>query len=564
MKDVSIEKLDEQIKKLSVQKFMEIEKGLNSNNAQSFMKAQAYLNKFKGDSAENIRSFLFDPYNTQYNGSGYKTKEDRTLTYEILRVISETPIVKSVHNTRLFQIEDYLKFTDNDQVSGYTIRKKLSLFEKKPKETPDDQKKTIEYIVEFLQNSRIPQNKSKKGIYFDSAKYDIYEDLNNFGRMIMQDSLTFDQVNFELQRTRGFNLYGYMPVDASTIRYLDTIDPKHKQDSLKRYDVQLGYLPRYAQVYNNMIYKDPQTNQPKVFYPWEMAFAVRNKSTNIRKVMYGTSELETLEYVIAYIENGLTYNGNFFKQGSNPKGFINIKGNGNQDVINDFRNAWRTMVAGVQNSHKLPIFEGVDIDWVDMQQSNKDMEFQAWLEFTIILFCSVYAIDPSECGFDFDKKSRVFGQDGQKERLKHSKDKGLKPLLLFLQKVINRYIISDIDPDYEFVFTGIDIEDEESKLKNDRLKLDMGVVSLEDKFEEYSGRKLDPESDTILNQIYLQYRQVAQYGGQESNQAVNEITGEKGKLPNPFEEYEKGGIDDPITKECFKYIDKEFGYEKQI
>ena len=44
--------------------------------------------------------------------------------------------------------------------------------------------------------------------------------------------------------------------------------------------------------------------------------------------------------------------------------------------------------------------------------------------------------------------------------LEASKNKGLKPLLKFLESNINAYIIEPLTKDYEFVFTGVEEGDE--------------------------------------------------------------------------------------------------------
>jgi hypothetical protein len=88
------------------------------------------------------------------------------------------------------------------------------------------------------------------------------------------------------------------------------------------------------------------------------------------------------------------------------------------------------------------------------------MEFSEWVKFLLVMTCAVYRIDPSELGFQFKDQTNIFGQAGQKERLQHSKDKGLKPILVFLQEVINYYLVSELDEDFEFVFTGVDAEEE--------------------------------------------------------------------------------------------------------
>lgn len=72
--------------------------------------------------------------------------------------------------------------------------------------------------------------------------------------------------------------------------------------------------------------------------------------TDIWQNGYGRSELESLIEIITYILNGVQYNGNFFKNGSNPKGFIKMNGpNTNQTQLNDFKQKWRQMLTGVDN-----------------------------------------------------------------------------------------------------------------------------------------------------------------------------------------------------------------------
>ena len=151
----------------------------------------------------------------------------------------------------------------------------------------------------------------------------------------------------------------------------------------------------------------------------------------------------------------------------------------------------------------------------------------------------------------------MFGQQGQKERLDHSQKKGLEPLLRFLEKLFNKYIVSEINPEFEFKFTGISIEDENAKIDLDKKKLDAGVVSQEDMFLKYSGRKCDPKKDTILNQTYQSAQNAKQMGGGVMNQVADEDE-ESGDESNPFSQYEKSIESSPIMQESMKYFDSIF------
>ena len=64
------------------------------------------------------------------------------------------------------------------------------------------------------------------------------------------------------------------------------------------------------------------------------------------------------------------------------------------------------------------------------------MEYTSWMEYLIKLSCAIYSIDPTEIGWDISRGSSGGGlfEGSQEQRLKHSKDKGLYPLLKFIQR----------------------------------------------------------------------------------------------------------------------------------
>lgn len=535
----SLEKVDILHKSLPTLIQKKYEEQLMSKNIEDVMKATMYSENLHGKNKYDIKSVFFDP-NSAGDGVGYKPTKGGVSFYTLQRM-GDISIIKSIINTRVEQVQNFLKFSSDEQKEGFQIRKKKSLFEDKDDKLNDKDKHNIEEIVNFLENGGF------------NDKWDEIDNFQDFVRKIVRDSLTIDQLAFECVRDRSFNLKKFRAVDAATIRLLDTADPRFSKD-FEQYRWR-GYLPRYAMIWNNQILRNPTNDQLVMYYPWELGYGIRNKSTNILQNGYGTSELETLIEVMTWILWGMQYNGNFFKQGSQPKGFINIKGsNIDNSTLNEFRQAWTQTMRGVQNSHKVPVIQGIDLEWIDLQHGNRDMEFNEWLRFLFILTCAVYRIDPSELGFNFQEQARIFGQDGQRERLEHSKNKGLKPLLIFLQNIINKYLVSEIDENYEFVFTGIEVEDEEKQVKLDGEKLSNGMVSLEDMFKKYSGRDFNPEKDTILNQVYQNSQQAKMMGGEGMNSFVD---GDEDNI-DIFSEEKKDEDNNPILSKALEYIDKEW------
>lgn len=539
LSSLSIEEIDRLQKAAPMAFQSKLQAALNSNDAGEIMKANLYLGEINRQPTR-IQSVFFDPNDISGNGRGFKDSKG-VLSFSVLRRMGDIHIVKSIVSTRVEQIMNFMDFSEDEQKEGYTIRKKKSLFSTGDEKLTNEDKKKIAKIVEFLE----------KGGWTD--KWDNVDSLQEFVSKIMSDSLTLDQLAFEMVRNRMWELQKFRAVDASLIRFLDSVDPRQRE-GFEQYRFK-GHLPRYCMVWDEMILHNPITKEPILYYPWELGFGIRNKTSDVRRNGYGVSELETLVNIITWILWGFSYNANFFSQGSQPKGFINIKNpNISNSTLQEFRQAWTQTMAGVGNSHRTPVINGIDLEWVDLQKlSNRDMEFNEWIKFLIIMTCSVYRIDPSELGFNFKESQQIFGQDGQRERLKHSREKGLKPLLIFLQGIITKYIVSELDENYEFAFTGIEVEDEEAQVKLDSEKLSSGMVAMQDIFKKYNGRDFDPEKDIILNQVYQGMKQAEEqnkmFGASQPGQQPEGVPEDE---EDPFAQY-KSFNDNPIMKPAVDY-----------
>lgn len=517
-----------------------------SDDLENLLKANLYLDNVN-QRQDNIKAVFFNPDEASDTGRGYKDPMFYgSLPFEVLRRMGDIFVVRAVVNTRVEQVQNFLHFSTDEQKEGYTIRRKRNPFEKQSTEYSREDQIKIAYIRKFLE----------EGGFHD--KWESFDTFQDFGRKVVFDSLTLDQLAFEIVRDRSWNLARYRAVDASLIRFLDSIDPKFR-DEFEKYRFK-GYLPKYCMAWQGQIMENPVTHESVIFYPWELGIGIRNKSTNIYKNGYGTSELETLSSVMTWILWGFEYNGNYFSKSSQPKGIINVKNpNISQSSLDEFRQAWQQTMVGTHNSHRTPIINGLDLQWLDLSKNtNRDMEFSDWLKFLLVMACAVYRIDPSELGFQFKDQTNIFGQAGQKERLQHSKDKGLKPILVFLQEVINYYLVSELDEDFEFVFTGVDAEDEGRQVEIDAKKIQNGMVCLEDIFEKYSGRKFNPETDTILNQSYQLQKQMqmqqAMYGGEAMNEEVDRQIASEEK-----EDTQKAFSSNPIMDAAMSYIEKNWG-----
>jgi hypothetical protein len=246
---------------------------------------------------------------------------------------------------------------------------------------------------------------------------------------------------FEVVENRKGEPADFYAVDGASIRIVD-----HPWDNdLQRSDDQV----RYVQVHDASVVKE--------FTPRQLCFGVRNPRTDLRCNGYGISELELGIKMATSMIFGFDYNSAYFTQGTVAKGMLNLP-QIPDGRLRIFAEQWHLVVSGIANAWRTPITNFPDAKWIDLQKSNRDMEFGEWINFLIKLFCALALIDPTEINFLFGNtgQSQQMFQSGPEQRVKHSKDKGLRPLLMHIERMLNRYVIWRINPELEFVFTGLD------------------------------------------------------------------------------------------------------------
>jgi hypothetical protein len=506
--------IDEQVSKLQIVKSLAINDALHSTDVESIYKAQQYLQQIeKKDPDLKPQSMLLDPQ--QFGADGYKTKSFK-LSYDMLRSMGNVPIIKAIIETRKEQVCTFIEPQKDKYSPGFVIRPKKFKKTDSGIKLSKEQERRIEELTEFVLNCGDNDNEWHG------------DNINSFTRKVIHDSLTLDQATFEIIRNRGGEPCEFIATDGATYRIADTHnDEKNQSINLKKGEKN-GYLPYYVQVYQSRILAE--------FYPWELCFGVRNPSSSILSNGYGRSELEDLIENVTSMLNADQYNANYFKVGSNPKGILKVTGNINQGRIEEFKNHWQAQMAGTRNAHKMMIIEADKMDFINTQASNKDMEYGKYQEFLIKIACAHYKIDPSEIGFNMQGESGSgggFGKNDQEDKVKYSKDKGLKPLVKAYNAWLQKYIIDQKDPDYEIVLEGLDVETPDQELDNDVKAITnwstVNEIRRKRGLEDIEG------GDIILNPIFLQNQMASMQGNQDSNQYMDQSQqSDQEKEENPF------------------------------
>ena len=468
------------------------------------------FNLIKSEPVADRKSYIEPPI-LLMESLNYKDKPS-SLTYNTLyQMATKNSVVGAVINTRVNQVSSFTKPARfNKDKLGYEIRLK------NPTAVPtDEQTKMMTAIETFIENCGYKKDNTR-------------DDFDQFIRKVVRDSLTYDQLTFEVIPDRRGLPAEFLAVDAATIRAASEdfrYDPYMSETASKSSDE-----VKYVQVIDGTVVSWFTAN--------ELAFGIRNPRTSIYMQPYGFSELEQLITQITSHLYAEEYNSKFFSQGGTTKGIINLKQDPNgvmsTQQLESFKRQWRSQVTGMTGAWKTPVVQIPNgIEYINVSQSNREMEFEKWMNYLINIVCAVYQIDPAEV--NFPNNGGVAGTGGgifessNESKLKNSKDKGLRPLLRFIESLINKYIVSRFSEEFVFNFTGIDekSEDEEADFDAKTVK----VYRTVNEIRADHGKEPLPNGDIILDPSYLNYIQQKEAAEQQA-QMMNGAGGEMSENPD--------------------------------
>jgi len=445
----------------------------------------------------------------------YKEAPSISGTNNLLNTLKEWSrrniILNAIINTRVNQVSMFCTPARyNEKGVGYEVRLKDPLQE----ESTHD-KATIKRIESFLEHT---------GKDTDNFTRDNF---TSFVKKLVRDRLTYDKINFELVYDKAGVLNHFKAVDASTI-YV-AVDSKGKEPKGKN-------ATKYVQIIEKQKVAEFKAN--------ELAWEVHNPRTDITVGRYGYPELEIALNHLQYHENTEQFNARFFAQGGTTRGLLHIKTGQEQSnqALQSFRREWTSMFSGLNGAWKIPVITAEDVKFVNMTQSSKDMEFEKWLNYLINVISSIFSIDPSEINFPnrggaTGNSGNTLNEGSSSEKYRNSKDKGLEPLLKFIEDAINKYIVSQFGEKYVFNFVGGDSKTEleiinilEAKAK---IGLTINDVRAELGYPEVEGGDVTLAGVHVqrLGQL-LQEEQMKVQQQMEMSQFVAQQTGYNGDLDN--------------------------------
>lgn len=459
------------------------------------------------------KAIIDDPYfDFSQNHFIFKSKQSRiahrTLKDVSLRDWLISSIIQSRADTLIRFSRPQLKPTKLEM--GYKVIKKDGQWE-----LTEQEKEEVGMLEDFINHCGRKKNVSKSDELLFSG----------FLKMTVRDALTFGHVAVEKIMTRGGALHRFRPVPAESTYLVSSKTSKNiikaeVENARKAYDVSRKDAndPKIKQKMNAQeieYYKYVQMSHDNkvlaAFGDEDLIFKLFNPQNFQDSMGYCYSPLELAVINITNHLNVENYNSNFFTHGYAARGILHLKGNVTQSALASFRRQFYNQINGAQHAWRTPIISGLeDVDWVSLAGSNKEMEYLQYNDHVMRALCTQFQIDPMELGLEYLTRGNGGGAKGAstgEEKIQNSRERGLLPILMFFEDMMNADIIPAIDKElskkYKFIFTGY--TDESPQTNVSLLQAEMTVHSsmndlLKDSFK--SPLKDLPVADLPLNQSF--------------------------------------------------------------
>ena len=349
-----------------------------------------------------------------------------------------------------------------------------------------------------------------------------------FLKLLTRDALTFGNVTIEKILTRSGGLHRFRPVPAENM-YL--INPKTQKEIIKKELKAARTLYREQKnsfKQDNDPSKDYQINEPEVDYYKYVQMSYNNQVLaafgdddmiwkNFNPQNFADSMgycFSPLELAIINVTNHLNienYNANFFTHGYAAKGILHLKGTVTQSQLTAFRRQFYNTISGTQHAWRTPIIAGLDdVQWVQLSGNAREMEYLNYNNHIIRALCTQFQIDPIELGLDYlaqGASGRSASQQANNEyKITYSRERGLYPILMMFEDLINGNILPALDPELakKYVFRFVGYTDDTPQTKIAQLQAEMSVHSSLNNLLKDTGKEQikHPIADLPLNEAF--------------------------------------------------------------
>ena len=443
-------------------------------------------------------------------------------------LVHQVPLIQSIINVRCDQVQPFTNRIQQGQRRGFKI------VPIDPEVDEDDAKDDIGKLSTFFE---------KTGFQDDAEREDDFAD---FTRMLIRDVFTIDQVAAEIQYNRRGNPIAFELLDGATIKRLNPESEEYKHE----YE---GFA--FAQRV------DDKTEA--VFTSDMMVLDYQYKRSDIVYRGYGYSPVEQCIDLITTLMFGHVFSRDQFIKNKIPQGILTIAGDAGKEQMDALAENWMQTMEGAGGQWAIPIIasgkDGVGVNFQQLQQKNREMEYSKLMHFLVSLICAVFSIDPAELGIKSDDSNNL-AESSLDTRQGTSRDRGLSSLLSFIEKICNK-ILQRITPDFYFQFVGHDLEEEEKRATVAKARI--GAYSTIDEEREREGREPFKESwsQIVLDSNVVQLINAEKQAEQLADQGEDEEEDQDYESYDPDEE---GDVIDPDDIEEDEDVEKSLNKFKEM
>lgn len=427
------------------------------------------------------------------------------------------PIIAAIVQTRVTQAVPFAVPQKDKYTAGF-------LFERKDGEQfGDNDKVNCERLKEFICKTGITDEER------DNAEENMT--FEKFIKLIVKDSLIYDTIAIEIVPNHMGQVHHFLPAAGSSIRIAapnireEAINDYWSEIQDKEFDPKKAELGKYkhVQVVNNQI--------RRAFTKEQLIVEHRNPMNDLWTKGYPVAELDLLMNVVTAHTNAETFNRSLFTNGVVSSGIINLKGDVDDEQLKALRRSWYAQGVGSDNMFKTPIINSPEgIEFIKLDVSHKEMEYSTYINYLIKLMCGIYQMDPEEIGFQSSGAAEGSGGNSQnynnvEKRLHLSRDRGLRPLLRFIENIINEQILPKFNKQladtYKFSFVGLNAEDREAELSRHEREV-KNFKSVNEVRKEQGLQPIVGCDNVILNADYLNWFMTMSEEGKQFNKEQTE------------------------------------------
>ena len=228
-----------------------------------------------------------------------------------------------------------------------------------------------------------------------------------------------------------------------------------------------------------------------------------------------------------------------------------------QEQLEDAQDEWMANFQAMDGQWNIPLLNS-DAKVLNLNNSNREMEYQKFLEFTGSLICATCGVDSAEIGLRLNQAQNVMSENVDGKQM-FSKNRGTREMLGGFIYIMNRFLrISGYSwaKDWKFKFNGLSTNDKgfEADLRKKNVETVMTVDEIREQMD------LPPlengEGKVILNSVFVQFKQMAMQEAQGGGDMGGGMPGEGDQPPDEAESEEGGDETDQMVDEAMKVLEK--------